>query len=70
MTVREYNDWYKKANNAISFVCCIDHALIKCDENSIKQFMAIGWSEDIKEFLCDAVECYRKEQKEKLKKEN
>ena len=63
MTVREYNDWYKKLNNARSFVFCIDHALQKSDDNARMQFSVIGWSAEMKQFLEDAIECYAERKK-------
>lgn len=63
MTVREYNEWYKKLNNAWSFVHCIDHALEKSDNNAKMQFSVIGWTTKMKEFLEDAIQCYAKQMK-------
>jgi len=61
MTIKEYNEWYNKLNHAKSFVYCIDHALQKSDENTKMQFKVIGWSEELKEFLDKAIECYAEE---------
>lgn len=61
MTVKEYNEWCNKLNHAKSFVYCIDHALQKSDKNAKMQFRVIGWSEELKEFLDKAIECYAKE---------
>jgi len=61
MTVKEYNEWYNKLNHARSFIYCIDHALQKSDENAKMQFKVIGWSEELKEFLAKAIECYAEE---------
>ena len=58
MTVKEYNEWYSKLNHAKSFVSCIDHALDKSDGNAKMQFNTIGWSEELKEFLSNAIEYY------------
>lgn len=58
MTVKEYNEWYNKLNHARSFIHCIDHALQKSDENAKMQFNAIGWSEELKEFLGNAIKYY------------
>ena len=63
MTVREYNDWYKKLNNAWNFVHCIDHALQKSDDNAKMQFSVIGWSVEMKEFLKDAIQCFAERMK-------
>lgn len=61
MTVKEYNFWYSKLNHARNFVYCIDHALQKCDENAMMQFKVIGWSDELKEFLNKAIQCYAEE---------
>lgn len=61
MTISEYNEWYKELQKAMSFLNCIDHALEKCDDNTTMQFRVIGWSEDLKEFMCDAINCYARE---------
>ena len=66
MTVGEYNEWYKKLNNAMSFVFCINHALQKSDYNAKMQFSVIGWSDETKQFLEDAIECYAKRKKEEV----
>ena len=56
MTVKEYNEvFYPQCNKAFSFVNCIDHALQKSDENARMQMKVIGWDEDTKSFLLDAI---------------
>lgn len=56
MTVKEYNEvFYPQCNKAFSFVNCIDHALQKSDENARMQMKVIGWDEDTKAFLLDAI---------------
>jgi len=67
MTVREYNEWCKKLNNARSFVYCIDHALQKSDDNAKMQFSVIGWSAEMKDFLETAIECYAQKQRKDLR---
>ena len=58
MTVKEYNEWHSKLNHAKSFVNCLDHALQKSDDNAKMQLRVIGWSEELKSFLNNAIECY------------
>lgn len=69
MKVKEYNEWHKKLNNARSFVSCIDHALEKSDNNAKMQFGVIGWNEELKEFLNNAIECYAKTMRSKVEQE-
>lgn len=56
MTVKEYNEiFYPQCSKAFSFVNCIDHALQKSDDNARMQMKVIGWDEDTKAFLLDAI---------------
>ena len=56
MTIKEYNEkFYPQCNKAWSFVHCLDHALQKSDDNARMQLKVIGWDEDTKEFLLDAI---------------
>lgn len=56
MTIKEYNEiFYPLCNKASSFVRCMDHALQKSDENARMQMRVIGWDEDTKAFLLDAI---------------
>lgn len=56
MTIKEYNEkFYPLANKALSFVNCIDHALQKSDDNARMQMQVIGWDEDTKAFLLEAI---------------
>lgn len=56
MTVKEYNEkFYPIYNKALSFVNCIDHALQKSDDNARMQMEVIGWDENTKAFLLDAI---------------
>ena len=59
MTVREYNNWYKSYDNAYSFVNNIDHAIEKAGCSANHQMQCIGWSEDVKQTLIDALETLR-----------
>ena len=56
MTIKEYNEiFYPLCNKAFSFVNCIDHTLQKSDDNARMQMKVIGWNEDTKAFLLDAI---------------
>lgn len=56
MTVKEFNEkFYPQCNKALSFVNCLDHALQKSDDNARMQMRVIGWDEDTKKFLLDAI---------------
>lgn len=68
MTVKEYNEvFYPQCNKAFSFVNCIDHALQKSDENARMQMKVIGWDEDTKAFLLDAIRRMESSAKESCK---
>jgi hypothetical protein len=57
MTVKEYNEiFYPQYNKAFSFINCMEHALQKSDDNARMQMKVIGWDEDTKLFLLDALE--------------
>ena len=61
MTVKGYNEWYsKRYNKALSFVLCIDHALEKSDDNAKVQMKIIGYDDDTKTTLLEALETLRK----------
>lgn len=56
MTIKEYNEqFYPQFRKALSFVTCMDHALQKSDDNARMQMKVIGWDEDTKAFLLDAI---------------
>ena len=56
MTVKEFNEkFYPQYNKALSFVNCMEHALQKSDDNARMQMKVIGWDEDTKMFLLDAL---------------
>ena len=56
MTAKEYNKIiYPQYNKALSFVNCMDHALQKSDDNARMQMRVIGWDENTKEFLLEAI---------------
>lgn len=57
MTIKEYNEhFYPICSKAASFVSCMDHALQKSDDNARMQMKVIGWDEDTKLFLLEAIE--------------
>jgi len=56
MTVKEFNEnFWPQYNKAVSFVNCMEHALQKSDDNARMQMRVIGWNEDTKLFLLDAL---------------
>ena len=56
MTVKEYNEvFYHQCSKALSFINCLDHALQKSDDNARMQMRVIGWGENTKAFLLDAI---------------
>ena len=56
MTVSDYNKrFYPAYNRAFSFLVNVDHALSKCDDNARMQLKCIGWDEQTKAFLNDAL---------------
>ena len=56
MTVKEYNEiFYPQCMKAFSFVNCMDHALQKSDDNARMQMQVIGWDENTKAFLLEAI---------------
>ena len=56
MTVKDYNEkFYPQYNKAVSFVSCMEHALQKSDDNARMQMKVIGWDEETKAFLLDAL---------------
>ena len=56
MTVKEFNESFcPQYQKALSFVVCMDHALQKSDDNARMQMKVIGWDEDTKAFLLDAL---------------
>ena len=67
MTVPEYNNWYLKMNRAFNFIHNIDHALQKSDENARMQFEAIGWSQEVKDFLDDSIACFNSTKRRSMK---
>lgn len=56
MTVFDYNKYFYPAyNKAFSFLENLNHALSKCDDNARIQLECIGWDEQTKAFLKDAL---------------
>jgi len=68
MTIKEYNEvFYPQCNKAFSFVNCMDHALQKSDDNARMQMKVIGWDEDTKAFLLDAIRRMENDAKDSLR---
>lgn len=62
MTVNKYNnDFYPKYQKAMSFVSCIDNAIRKSGEEAERQLSIVGWDEETKKFILEALELYNKE---------
>ena len=62
MTTFDYNKYfYPVYNKAISFLGNLDHALSKCDDNARTQLGCVGWDEQTKAFLNDALSRMHKE---------
>ena len=62
MTPLKYNkEFYPKYCGAICAVRNMDHAIEKCtDPESMKhQLECVGWTDEIKNFVCDAIVYYR-----------
>lgn len=56
MTVFDYNKhFYPVYNKALSFLGNLNHTLSKCDDNARMQLECIGWDEQTKAFLKDAL---------------
>lgn len=61
MTVKEFNTvHYPKIRHAISFVHSLDHALFKAGEEAERQVKIIGWNEELKQTLFEAIDHYEK----------
>lgn len=59
MKASEYNsEIFPKISHAQSFLHCLDHALDKAGENAQVQVRVIGWNDELKQFLSEAVEHY------------
>lgn len=62
MTIKEYNTvLHPKISRATVFVNGIEHATQKTDnpEETRKQLVCIGWSDECKGTILDALECYK-----------
>lgn len=62
MTIKEYNTiLYPKISRATVFVEGIEHATQKTDnpDETRKQLACIGWSDECKETILEALECYK-----------
>ena len=57
MTIPEYNKiFYPAYNKAFCFVHNFEHALQKSDDNARMQMECIGWDEETRQFLLDAIQ--------------
>lgn len=62
LTAKSYNDnFYPRLRRARSFANCLDNALQKGGGDALRQCRIVGWDEDTKRFLLDALECYDRE---------
>lgn len=62
MTIKDYNTiLYPKISHATVFVNGIEHAIQKTNNpnETQKQFRCIGWSDECKETILAALECYK-----------
>ncbi|WP_097005260.1 hypothetical protein [Lacrimispora amygdalina] len=69
MTIREYNkQFFPKVNKAYCFISNLEHAAQKTDnyEETMKQLRCIGWDDECRETIVQALECYKKSIAEKL----
>ena len=56
MTVKEFNEWHEREyNNALSFINNIDHAIEKAGDESKYQMECIGWGNNVKQTLLNAL---------------
>ena len=61
-TAKSYNEnFYPNLMRARSLVNCLDDALQKAGGDAVKQCKIIGWDEETKRFLLNAIECYDRE---------
>ncbi len=69
MTIAEYNKQFcPKISKAYCFINNLEHAAEKTDnyEETMKQLLCIGWDDECKEIITDALESYKKLVKEQL----
>lgn len=62
MTVKEYNTvLHPKISSAEVFIKGIEHAVQKTDnpDETRKQLACIGWSDECRETILEALECYK-----------
>ena len=55
MTVAEYNEWIRKCNGVYCFVNNINHALDKAGDEAVHQMACIGWGNETKQMLDEAL---------------
>ena len=71
MTVKEFNtELYPKISHAKAFILNLDHAMQKAGRKAAEQVEMIGWSQEIKNFIVDAIDCYEKELRDRIICEN
>lgn len=59
VTPKKYNNcFYPSYSKARSFVQCINNSLEKCNADAKRQMEIIGWDDETKRMLLDALECY------------
>lgn len=63
MTVKEFNEWIRKYNGAFCFVHAIDHAMDKAGNEAIYQMKCIGWSDEMKSTLLEALEALKEKKR-------
>ena len=66
MTVKEFNDWHRKWDSAYCFVKNIDHAMYKAGEKASIQMQCIGWSDEVKDTLIEALVALRDKKRSML----
>ena len=59
MKINEYNDWYHLYNGAYSFVRNVDHAIDKIGSEAKYQMECVGWNEETKNTLINALDALK-----------
>lgn len=70
--VFKYNkEFVPKMDSAVTFIAGIDHAISKMEhsEEAVKQFSCLGWSNEMKEFILNALDSYQKSELQKIKEQ-
>lgn len=67
ISVQKYNDEvYPEIQKALSFISCIDNAIRKSEGDAEKQFRCIGWNDETKKLILDAIDQYNESIKTKV----